>query len=140
MGMFKEHLIAGTAAGLATGTGALYMYGDPKLAGFLCAVTVAGSLVSDVDTGSVPSRIFAWIGIAVSILLLYQGNPVPAAYIGIIYMLFSSDKHRGFTHKWILPIGCFIALLITKQMWLGAFAIGLGTHYAVDKIPPYKII
>lgn len=137
---FKEHLIFGSISGAVVLATSFYMSNNIEESLVFCAVTVAGSLVPDIDTGSVPSRIFAWIGIAVSCMFLYHGNSKPAAIIGIIYMLFSSDKHRGFTHKWILPIACLAWAYFFKQTWPVAFGIGLATHYVCDKIPPYKII
>ena len=137
---FKAHLIAGSIAGIAISAINYYFSKDLKSSIILGSITLAASLVPDIDTGSIPSRIFAWLGILVSCFLLYFKNPFPAAIIGIVYMAFSSDKHRGFTHKWALPICCFIASYLTKQLWLSAFGLGLIVHYVMDNIPPYKLI
>ena len=145
---FRQHLLAGTATSLIVGGISMYMTRDIRVAGIFVIVTIAGSLISDVDTGSIPSRIFAWIGIIASILLIQRGYPKPAAIIGIVYMAFSSDHHRGFTHKWILPYICFAAGIFAyfyqaQYGYLGLcipFGLGLATHFIIDKIPPYKII
>ncbi len=149
--MFKEHAIAGLATGLVVAGGAYYFLPDPRLGPVFGLIAFAGSLAPDIDTGSIPSRIFAWAGIALSILLLHQNSPEPAAYIGIVYMAFSADKHRGFSHKWILPITCFLIAgvgiyypdifpLFKRLFWLIPFGLGIITHFIIDKIPPTKII
>lgn len=144
---FKEHGLAGLATGLLVGAGTFYITKRADQSIVFALVTLAGSLAPDVDTGSIPSRIFAWIGIIASIFLMYKGLFKPAAIIGVVYMAFSSDKHRGFTHKWILPFGCFIVGALSlkfpqlaRYLWLVPFGIGLACHYVVDKIPPYKVI
>jgi len=144
---FKNHLLAGTATGIITGATAWYITKNPSIGLVFAGVTVIGSLISDLDTGSIPSRIFAWIGIAASCFMLYTGKPKIAAVIGIIFMFFNLDHHRGFTHKWILPIVCFIAGGMALRypqfrMYVALIPLGIGiaTHLAADKIPPYKII
>ena len=148
---FKEHAAAGAATGLVVAGGSYYMLPDPRLGPVYGLIALAGSLSPDIDTGSIPSRIFAWVGIAISFLLIHENHPEAAAYIGIIYMAFSSDRHRGFTHKWILPIACFmiggvgiyypdVFPIFTRLFWLIPFGLGLITHLIIDKIPPSKII
>lgn len=148
---FKQHAAAGAATGFIVAGGSYYFLPDPRLGPVLGLIALAGALCPDIDTGSIPSRIFAWVGIAISLLLIYKGSPEPAAYIGIVYMAFSSDRHRGFTHKWILPIGCFVIggisiyypetfPILMNLFWLIPFGLGLVTHYIIDKIPPTKII
>ena len=146
MSNFKGHLIAGTATGIITGGTAWYITKNPIAGLVFAGVTIAGSLAPDIDVGSIPSRIFAWIGIALSALMIYNGRPTIGAYIGIAYMAFSSDKHRGITHKWILPAACFIAgwygyvTQNSNYLMLVPFGVGLIVHLCLDKIPPYKII
>jgi len=144
---FKNHLIAGTATSLIVGGGTFYLTRNIEQSIAFGLIALAGSQVSDIDTGSIPSRIFAWLGIAVSVFLLYLGYPTSSAVIGIIYMAFSSSGHRGLTHKWILPITCFIIAAISfkfpnmaRYVWLAPFGVGICVHLIIDKIPPYKII
>ncbi len=137
---FRNHAIAGLITGSAA-TGATYYHSKNIQFSFaMGAVALAGSLAPDIDTGSVPSRIFAWVGILFSCYLIYIKQTRFAAYIGLIYMVLSSGKHRGLTHKWIIPIVCFIGSYLSKQAWPGALAMGWACHLSVDKIPPWKII
>jgi hypothetical protein len=137
---FKNHAIAGLATGSAVAGTSYYFSKNIEISFMMGAVTLAGSLIPDLDTGSIPSRIFAWIGIVLSLYLMYINQSKFAAIIGVAYMAFSAPKHRGLTHKWVLPIACLIGAYISKQVWPGAFAAGLVTHFALDKIPPWKII
>lgn len=144
---FKSHLLAGTATSLIVGGSTYYINRDIEIAVIFAIITIAGSLISDLDTGSIPSRIFAGLGIATSIYLLYIKHEKLAAIVGIVFMAFNLDHHRGITHKWILPIVCFILGALSfkfpnmaRYVLLIPFGFGLSTHFIIDKIPPYKII
>ena len=144
---FKQHLLVGSATAAIVGGTTMYMSKDIRVAGLFAVVTLAGSLVSDLDTGSIPSRIFAWLGIIASIVLIREGMPTPAAIIGIVFMAFNVDHHRGITHKWILPYVCLAVGVFGYYnpqyrylLLCIPFSIGIMTHFACDKIPPYKII
>ena len=144
---FRQHLLAGTATSLIVGGITLYMSRDIRVAGIFAIVTLAGSLIPDADTGSIPSRIFAWLGVIASIVLIKTGRPLPAAIIGICFMILNLDHHRGFTHKWIVPYACLIVgmipLFFQANQYLTLlvpFALGVATHLLADRIPPYKII
>lgn len=146
---FKAHAIAGSISGISMSLFAYHcsdligyhsLYHNLEKSIFFGLITLGASLAPDIDTGSFSSRIFAWIGIISSCILIYLNFPLASAIIGIVYMAFSSDKHRGFTHKWALPISSFIVFIIANVFWLLSFSIGLITHYIVDRIPPYKIL
>lgn len=137
---FRAHALAGTATGLITGATAWYITKNPVAGLAFAGVTVIGSLASDIDTGSIPSRMFAWAGIIIAALLMWYGKDRHSAVTGIVYMAFSSDKHRGFTHGWALPVVCFVCSYLAyihkiplQFILLFPFAIGLLTHKAVDK-------
>jgi len=136
---FKEHAICGAIGGTIVGAVSYYFTKNHQTSIYLGSITLAGSLAPDIDNGSISSRIFAWIGIIVNILLIYLRMSYAAAIIGIIYMIFSSDKHRGITHKWILPFLCFIGSYLIKDFWLTALGLGFMIHYISDKIPPTEL-
>lgn len=136
---FKNHLIAGTATGIITGGTAWYITKNPEIGLSFAGVTLAGSLASDIDTGSIASRLFAWAGIIMAAVLMWYGKDRHAAIVGVVYMAFSSDKHRGFTHGWSLPAVCFVCSYFAyvreiplQFVLLFPFAVGLLTHKAVD--------
>jgi len=138
--MFKQHLLAGSATALIVGGTTMYMTKNPYIAVAFAITTIAGSLASDIDTGSIPSRIFAWIGIVIAAVFMWYGKDKHSAITGVVYMAFSSDKHRGFTHGWILPIVCLVCAYLAyihkiplAFVFLGPFAIGLLTHKLVDQ-------
>lgn len=136
---FREHAIAGLITGSAV-TGASYYFSrNIPFSLLMGAVTVAGSIAPDVDTGSIPSRIFAWIGIALAAVFMYFGKNKNAAATGIIYMAFSSDRHRGATHSWVLIMVCAGLGYAGFRQWMpiyfilmSAFSVGLITHKIID--------
>jgi membrane-bound metal-dependent hydrolase YbcI (DUF457 family) len=137
---FKNHAIGGLVSGTIVAGVTYYFSKNAQVSFSMGAVTLAGSLLSDCDTGSIPSRIFAWLGVIFSIYLIYIKQPIFSAIIGIIYMSLNLDHHRGFTHKWIVPTACFIGAYFSKQAWPIALGVGVATHLSLDKIPPWKII
>lgn len=144
---FREHSIAGTITGLIVGGTAYYITKNPEIGTAFAVITLAGSLLSDVDCGSIPSRIFAWVGIVLSVFLMYKGHNRYAGIVGLFYMSLSAGKHRGFTHKWIVPIMClaigvagFYYPQFARYILFIPLGIGISVHLCLDKIPPYKII
>lgn len=135
---FREHAIAGLITGSAV-TGASYYFSKNIQVSFMMGVvTLAGSLCPDIDAASIPSRIFAWLGIIFSVYFIYINQAVYGACVGIVYMAFNVDHHRGITHKWSMVVVCLIGMYIYKQAWPGALAVGLCCHYILDKMNPLK--
>lgn len=140
MSNFKGHLIAGSISSVALAAGSYYLTGDVLLSTSWGSCVFIGSLAPDIDTGSIPSRIFAISGIIISAFLLYIGMTREAALIGIVYMAFSSDKHRGFTHGWMLIIatmclgilGAYGKIHIFYSL-LAPFSFGLIVHKVMDR-------
>ena len=124
MSGFKEHATVGLVSGAIVGFGVGYYSSDYILGALFGMAVFVGSLASDIDTGSIPSKWFARIGIVLAIALMYYGQHKHASIIGLAYMGFSSDKHRGFTHGWPLIIVCFV----------------VGYFGAISKIPAYFVL
>jgi len=144
---FKEHAIGGASASLVAGVGTMYFTGDIVTSIFGAVTAMAGATSPDIDTASKPSRWFARLGIFVSVILMWIDANREAAITGIIYMAFSSDKHRGWTHSWWFAIACFVASFIAYSRialpYIGvlpiyfilaaSFGLGLITHFILDR-------
>ena len=140
MSNFKTHALAGLAASTILGGATIALTSNIKLGIAFGVSTLVGSLISDIDTGSIPSRIFAWIGIAISGLMMYFGKNQQAAIVGLIYMGLSSDKHRGFTHSWvlvaILMVLGFLAgygKISPEFVLLAPLSFGIAVHLIIDR-------
>jgi len=125
-----------------------------KLFGIALAIfglVFVGSLSPDLDIHSTPSKwaarfLAVYLG---AILLLDQVKEIfnleaelhwrPVVVLAFIFVLCKSSKHRGITHAWSwIPL--LIGLSIyTENHGIGAFAVGLGTHYLCDSISPFRL-
>ena len=140
MSGFKEHATAGAIVGTIVGLGTAYVTSNMGYGFTFGVAAFTGSIIPDSDTGSIPSRIFAWVTIILSSILMYFGEYKQASVVGIIYAALSCGKHRGWTHGWTFIIACFAAAYLTTKgilpnyyILLGPFAFGLITHKFLDK-------
>ena len=141
MSGFKTHNKWGIASALLYGVGSYVYTGNLKLSAISMVAILFGSLAPDVDTGSIPSRIFAWMGIALAAFFIVADKDRWAAIVGIIYMSFSSLKHRGLTHSMLLIVACVVAGMAASfgkihpnYFYLAPFGFGLFIHsFIVDK-------
>ena len=140
MSGFKEHVLAGTVTGVIVGAVTGYYSGSVGFGISNAIFVLIGSQLPDIDTVSIPSRIFAWLTIVFSGVMMYLGEHKQAAISGILYAAFSCDKHRGWKHGWPLIICCFVAaFLSTKNILpnyyflLAPLALGLISHKFLDK-------
>jgi hypothetical protein len=131
---FSEHAKAGglVAAAVTIGLG-LYLddFKTPFQAGLLA---FSGSLFPDLDIDSIPSRYTARACFCFSIALMWLDNPWPPAIAGTLFFLVKSGKHRGFTHKYSLPLICGLLAAFYGNWLFAAFGVGLLTHYALDRL------
>jgi uncharacterized metal-binding protein len=129
--LFKQHLAAGTAAGIAIGTATLYLTNEPKTAIAAGLITLAGSLAPDLDCHSIPSRILSAVCAVITGLMIYAKNYQVAAWMGLVFFIIKAQKHRGLTHSYFLPITCYG---LFRLGFYGAvpFGFGLVIHYILD--------
>ncbi len=134
----KAHMIAGIFAGVSI-AGFLSKYEtreDAIVGGVACFL---GSEFPDLDTGSIPSRMFARFGFLAAFGLLYYDQAYYAALVGIFFMFVKSQPHRGITHSYFLPLLLFLFSVVIFQEYaimLSCFGVGLLVHYILDRRNP----
>jgi membrane-bound metal-dependent hydrolase YbcI (DUF457 family) len=147
---FSSHAKTGAALGVGLSLTGLFTnnFEQSIFAGFLA---FCGANFPDLDTDSIPSRWTARIGVVVSLVCFYLKTPWPVAWMGLMFFIAKSDKHRGFTHKYVLVAFCVafvfyptswpLGLLISFYgiNWLfGAFGVGVASHLLLDDISPWE--
>ena len=136
---FPEHSRAGWIAGVVTlcaGVVLTSRFDKPLL---WAIIVYIGAVFPDLDTDSIPSRWAARLGFAFAVIMMFLKKPWPPAIAGALFFLIKSGKHRGFTHKWAIPISLIFAGFTWDQSLCFAFAGGLLIHFAVDKISPFAM-
>jgi len=136
---FKGHLIGSIITGLIASSVAYYQC-DVKLddTAIILPICILGGNFPDVDTNSIPSKFYAIFGLILAIVLIYSGLPALAGAIFVPFILAKATVHRGWTHKYYLPVG----MMIIANYWpeyaliLIAFGVGVITHLILDKIYP----
>ena len=145
MSNFKGHITAGLIASavVTTATGFLTQNVEASvLAGGACFF---GSLASDIDVDSIPSRWFARLGFVATILLYYFNKKDLGLILGASFFFLKSGKHRGWTHKYSLPLGLVVVGKIYEVAYSPAYAyayflavaVGLLAHYTIDTMNPF---
>lgn len=137
---FKQHAIIGAASSGIIAVGSFALTKNPAIALTFGVSLFVGSIIPDIDTGSIPSRIFAVATIILAGILMYFGLDKHAAIVGIINAALRIDKHRGYTHSWLLIIVCSAIGIVAAFgkipeyfVLLAPFAVGLIVHYLVDR-------
>lgn len=121
---------------------------------------VLGGNFCDIDTESIPSRIYAAIGTLLTLFWVYSNN---YEFIWLIWIPFIAAKmfgHRKWAHSWKLPIVIvFLPLIIDLIMFyfnfnirfiqdliikyrqsVNGFAFGICTHLFIDIKKIKKIV
>jgi uncharacterized metal-binding protein len=136
---FKAHASAGI---IAATTQAIILYinhVDIETISFSFAIVFIFSLLPDLDTHSTPSRFSAIFILLYSVYLIYYNSILEALTINMLYVFFKTLKHRGITHKYILPaLAIVIGVYLSHLMYI-SIGIGLIVHYACDSISPFKL-
>jgi hypothetical protein len=136
---FSSHAKSGLILG-PTATVLSYLFtNNVQLSVVSGLLAFIGAIFPDLDTDSIPSRWAARIGFGSVLALLYLQKPYPAAWLGLLFFLIKSGKHRGFMHKYHLPTFCFAVSMITGNLFYAAFGFGLCLHFWVDKISPLEL-
>ncbi len=147
---FKEHSNAGIVVSVPVIGLSYYIFQDIRTSLTMGICCFAGSLIPDLDTGSTPSRITA-IALLVWSLAAYSvykfGVQIPQRWVfnielcfwaNLIYIAFKASKHRGISHKYILPVTFAFIAFYTGYLWFTAIAIGIIVHLFVDRIYPWN--
>ena len=101
------------------------------------------ALFPDVDTNSKAQDIFFLLAFAIDLVLIYNGDFVAAAYLGLIAMLPILGHHRGWTHqRWamiVVPLPIILGPLLyslenlgTSALYYSAAVAGYFSHLLLD--------
>ncbi len=137
---FKAHATAGATTAGVVSLSALVLTGDNHVS-LLCGIIVfLMSLFPDLDTASIPSRYFAIGSLVVSVILMSFQEYYYCSLIGMSFLCMKVGKHRGWTHKYTLPLGFILVSYFfpNYDLILISFGVGLVTHYACDGMNPMK--
>lgn len=136
---FKDHSNYGLVSASLVSVSTFYLTSN-NIISLACGVlTYLFSLFPDLDTQSTPSRYAAMIGVATALFLLLAGKQVESAIIGISYMAIKTQKHRGYTHKYVIPLALSLVgvyFLPSFGIFFLAIAVGFLTHYFCDSLNP----
>jgi len=138
---FKGHLRAGlVASALSTVVYSLSANDSTPDAGAMVFTAVlVGSLVPDLDTNSIPSKITALLGSIFCLWSLITKEPYPALIFATGFLFIKSFNHRTWTHLWSLPT-ILIAVAVKYNIpLLIPFSVGIMTHYVIDCYGPKKM-
>lgn len=151
---YKGHANAGLAVAIPATIASQFYFNDLKISLAIGAALFFGSLAPDLDTASKPSRYTAIVlltwGVLSFLKIKYQTSfdqikplqwvfNVEASYwANIVFILFKTSKHRGFSHKYFMPLLLMIAAFYTGYIALIALAIGNLVHFSADKINPLE--
>ena len=139
MSGFKKHFTAGLIASGVVASGTYFLTKNLEASALAGAACLFGSLAPDIDVDSIPSRWFARFGFIATILLYYFNKKDLGLVLGGSFFFLKSGKHRGWTHKYSLPLGLvFAAYFIPHMAWFVG-AIGLIVHYSLDRISPFRV-
>jgi membrane-bound metal-dependent hydrolase YbcI (DUF457 family) len=143
---FKQHATLGIITGVVCGVTASQITQIDKVETFVLCTIVAftGSQFPDLDTKSTPSKWFARFAVlmwffAVDWFDTWAVN-LPLLVPGVFLNFMQSGKHRGWTHSYFVPMGCFGLGVYFKYdfMLFASFAIGVLSHYYLDRMSLFK--
>jgi hypothetical protein len=138
---FKAHATAGLTTAGFTSLAVFALTQDNGVSLTCAGIVFLMSLFPDLDTASKPSRYFAIIALTTSLILMYYQQYYYVSLIGMSFLCLKVGKHRGWTHKYSLPLGFLITSYIFPNfdlIWI-SFAVGLCVHYACDSMSPLKL-
>ena len=154
---FKEHSNAGLWASVPVMAVTAYLFLGTDLLFYafmvlsMGACAWYGSLAPDLDTNSIISR---WTARAllsyscISLLKYHQPGPFEILgkyqvfdlwivfYANLVFVAIKCTKHRGPTHKYIIPPILILAGFLTKYPWFSALGFGFIAHAILDKLKP----
>lgn len=134
---FYSHAKAGLLAASIMGGVAAFVNKDLQTAVYSFTLTFCGSIFPDLDTESIPSRWAARAGLLFTSACIFLDNLFPAAIAGMLFFAIKSGHHRGFTHKYPLPVICILLsfyLGFWDSMLYASFGIGLICHLMLDNL------
>lgn len=135
---FEFHSVLGASTAGITSLAVFVITKDSSVSLLCAGIVFLMSLFPDLDTASKPSRYFAIFCLSVSIVLMIFEQYYYISMICIPFLCMKVGKHRGWTHKYTLPLGFLIIAYIFPNVdliWI-SFSIGLITHYACDGMSP----
>lgn len=150
---YKNHLIFGTVTSIATPIimnqiGFNLNMGEIAV---IVPVVIAGSLFPDTDTASIPSRMYAILGLITSVFFYIIGMSNFIIPLWLPFIFAKMSHHRGWTHSWYLPAGLasmpymlfvftvdlprfqhIAKLMFEYRLVFMAFSVGLVCHLLLD--------
>lgn len=135
---FSQHARDGLTAAALVSVASFVYYKNFDRALLTGLVIFAGSIFPDLDTDSIPSRWAARVGFVSSLILLSLNKPYAPAIAGMMFFLIKSGKHRGFIHKYYLPVFCFVLTARTGNLLYAAFGFGLVIHLWLDRLSIFE--
>lgn len=135
MSGFKTHALSGAGSGFLVATGIGYITGRIDVAVTFWFFVFVGSILPDIDTGSIPSRVFSIATVIIAGIFIFKGMDRHAAITGILNAVMRIDKHRGFMHSLLLVIilliigamGCFGKIHMYYSV-LAPLSFGMFVH------------
>ncbi len=107
---YKNHLIFGISTSIAT-PAIMNQIGynlNPSDIALIIPTVIAGSLFPDCDTQSIPSRIYAILGLITSVFFFIAGMNNFIIPLWLPFIFAKMSKHRGWTHSPLLPLGLIL--------------------------------
>ena len=154
MAAYKGHIIGGIGAGVILATvipliplaalaSVTLQLQDWQALWGVFVVCILFALFPDVDTNSKAQDIFFLLAFAIDLVLIYNGDFVAAAYLGLIAMLPILGHHRGWTHqRWamiVVPLPIILGPLLyslenlgTSALYYSAAVAGYFSHLLLD--------
>lgn len=112
---------------------------NPKILLITFFACLIGSLISDLDTHSTPSRIFSFILMVFGAYSIYTKEPYFALAILTGFAFIKSMRHRGWCHAFSLPLALSIFAFSSGYYLLIPFSVGILTHFWADSLHPLKL-
>ena len=154
MAAYKGHIIGGIGAGVILATvipliplaalaSVTLQLQDWQALWGVFVVCILFALFPDVDTNSKAQDIFFLLAFAIDLVLIYNGDFVAAAYLGLIAMLPILGHYRGWTHqRWamiVVPLPIILGPLLyslenlgTSALYYSAAVAGYFSHLLLD--------
>ncbi len=144
---YKSHLAVGGGLALCALSACVYTRTyepEPLVAAGLMATACLAALFPDVDTYSKGRGVFYGMLFTLDVALMWLGEWVWAAVLGLAAMLPSLGKHRGWTHTWIAMLLVPAALLSAPYLafappwqsiapYYAAAVLGYCSHLMLDR-------
>ena len=157
---FKNHLIGSaiSAVGLIGLAYAMEAELSTKEMVLTASAVIVGGNFPDFDLASIPSRMYAIVLALTLPVFYYLDMPWHWVVMVIPFVAAKTSKHRGISHSYLLvlillsssqTISFASPFLPNSWLWvkdfivkfslqIDALAVGLVTHYVLDKMSPFK--